>query len=1046
MYAMQPSGFYVFRRPLLPVDALFGFLSRTTAGQYEEELRHIFGQPHLQEAICLASPALFNSLGQWLRGENVAGKEKLLKTLFKYLLRASTRCTPYGMFAGCTTAGHFADHTRVGMNLSQPYTKYARLDMDYVAGLARSIASHPDVQSQIKYFPNESLYRVGKKYRYTYGQAGGKDRQYSLCAVEASPYLEAVLGASADGAVIGQIALAVLPYGVDFEEAVGYVRQLVEEQILVSEMQLPVTGPEFHKVLEAKLAGLQHTAQWVQQLRYIHDVLGQQAHELQKYAQIRMALGPDLAPADEGSLVQTDLFFNTTENQLGKGVITSLTKAFQTLLPLNQGSYIADLENFGRRFRERYQDQEIPLLTALDGEVGIGYGGKADSTGYLPLIEDIEVPGHHKPALIEWNYWKDFILKKYSQSLLAGGAEIILTEADLGLLGASGAATHKPLPASFAAFGNLLAQSAEALDKGDFLFNLYSITGPSATNLLTRFAHGNPDLKEHIQACITAEEALHPDAIFAEVAHLPEERTGNILLRPAFRKYEIPYLAQASVGETFKIPLSDLMVSVRNGNEVVLRSVRHNKRVFPRLTTAHNFARGLHPYRFLCDLQFQGEVVNVAWHWSILEKQSFLPRVRFGNIIVSRAAWNLSAGSYPQLREPGLDLFNFFAAVRAPLRLPELVTIAEADNEILIDFRNLYCLELLRDTLLKKNAVTLKEYLQLPGQCFLGDQHGRYTNEIIIPFQLVRPAVKAEKQPLRLVSTQRNFSIGSEWLYFKVYTGEKTADHLLKKVFGKLAGELIREKLVDQWFFVRYADPDFHLRIRYHGDPDSGFFHKVTNRLHAALSGEWQTGLVHRVQTDTYQREIERYGDERMTLTEELFYHDSEAVVAFLNLLQCDDDEDYRGLFAIAGVQALLDDFRYPVHKRKEFYASLHGRYLSEFDGSGDLKRQLDEKYRRDRTGVDAWLRTDADATGMKSRVEAILCQRSFRSQSIVGQILAASPGEAANPEAYLASCVHMFLNRVFISNPRLHELVVYHYLLKQTAARVSRSTAILTQ
>ncbi|CAA9283034.1 MAG: Lanthionine biosynthesis protein LanB [uncultured Cytophagales bacterium] len=1043
---MQPSGFYVFRRPLLPVDALFGFLARTTAGPYEEELRRIFGQPQLQEAICLASPALFNACSQWLRGEEVAGKEKLLKTLFKYLLRASTRCTPYGMFAGCTPAGHFADHTRVTMHPTEPCTKYARLDMDYVAGLTRTITGHPDVQGQVKYFPNESLYRVGQKYRYTYGQAGGKNRQYSLCAVEASPYLETVLDASAGGAVIGEIALAVLPYGVDYEEAVGYVRQLVEEQVLVSEIQLSVTGPEFHKVLAAKLAGLRHADPWVQLLRYVHDVLGGQEHGVQKYAQVRTVLGPDLAPADAGSLVQTDLFFNTTENQLGKGVITSLTRAFQKLLPLNQGSYIADLETFRQRFTERYQDQEVPLLTALDGEVGIGYGGNTDSTGCLPLIEDLQVPGHRKPALVEWNYWKDFILRKYSGSLLAGGAEIVLTEADLRQLEASGAAVHKPLPASFAAFGNLLAESAEALDKGDFRFNLYSITGPSATNLLTRFAHGNPGLKAHIQACVAAEEALHPDAIFAEVVHLPEERTGNILLRPAFRRYEIPYLAQASVGEAFKIPLGDLMVSVRNGKEVVLRSVRHNKRVFPRLTTAHNFAKGLHPYRFLCDLQFQGEVVNVAWHWSILEKQAFLPRVRFENVIVSRAAWNLSADGYPRLAEPGLDLPGFFAEVRAALRLPELVTIAEADNEILVDFRNPYCLELLRDTLLKKNAVTLKEYLQGPGQCFLADRHGRYTNETIIPFQLVRPVAKGVTPPPRPASTPRNFSVGSEWLYFKVYAGEKTADHLLKKVFRPLAAELVREELVDQWFFVRYADPDFHLRIRYHGDPDSGFAHQVTDRLHAALGGELQAGLVHRVQTDTYQREIERYGDERMTLTEELFYHDSEAVAAFLSLLQGDGDEDYRGLFAMAGVQALLDDFGYPVHKRKAFYAALHGHYLAEFGGAGDLKRQLDEKYRRDRAGVDAWLGTDPEATGMKGRVEAILGQRSLRSRSVAGQIRAALPDEATETEAYLASCVHMFLNRVFISNPRLHELVVYHYLHKQAAARASRSPAILAQ
>ncbi len=212
---MQPSGFYVFRRPLLPVDALFTFLGHTRSGEGEAELRRIFSQPHLQEAIYTASAPLFNRFRQWLRGEDIAEKEKLLKTLVKYLLRASTRCTPYGMFAGCTTAGHFGDHTRVEMDPVRPYTKHTRLDMDYVAELARTIGDQADIQRQVKYFPNNSLYRVGEKYRYTHVEAGGRNRQYSVCSVEASPYLQTVLERAAAGATLGQLVVALLPYELD---------------------------------------------------------------------------------------------------------------------------------------------------------------------------------------------------------------------------------------------------------------------------------------------------------------------------------------------------------------------------------------------------------------------------------------------------------------------------------------------------------------------------------------------------------------------------------------------------------------------------------------------------------------------------------------------------------------------------------------------------------------------------------------------------------------------------------------------------------------
>src|SRR5204862_3362406 len=132
---------------------------------------------------------------------------------------------------------------------------------------------------------------------------------------------------------------------------------------------------------------------------------------------------------------------------------------------------------------------------------------------------------------------------------------------------------------------------------------LHSASGPSGARLLGRFCHADDELRRLVRAHLAAEEAVRPDRVFAEVVHLPEGRGGNILSRPVLRGYEIPYLGRSGTPPSRQLPLSDLLVSVKD-ERIVLSSRRLGREVIPRLTTAHNHAgHGLGVIRFLCALQ-----------------------------------------------------------------------------------------------------------------------------------------------------------------------------------------------------------------------------------------------------------------------------------------------------------------------------------------------------------------------------------------------------------------------------------------------------------
>jgi thiopeptide-type bacteriocin biosynthesis protein len=88
---------------------------------------------------------------------------------------------------------------------------------------------------------------------------------------------------------------------------------------------------------------------------------------------------------------------------------------------------------------------------------------------------------------------------------------------------------------------------------------------------------------------------------------------------------------------------------------------------------------------------------------------------------------------------------------------------------------------------------------------------------------------------------------------------------------------LKQNQLVSHWFFIRYSDPDFHLRIRFYL-PDIHNIDKVISQIHKSLQNYFQIGLIRKIQYDTYNREIERYGENTMDLSEQIFCADSVAI------------------------------------------------------------------------------------------------------------------------------------------------------------------------
>lgn len=132
---------------------------------------------------------------------------------------------------------------------------------------------------------------------------------------------------------------------------------------------------------------------------------------------------------------------------------------------------------------------------------------------------------------------------------------------------------------------------------------------------------------------------------------------------------------------------------------------------------------------------------------------------------------------------------------------------------------------------------------------------------------------------------QRKFIPGSQWLYFKIYTGVKTADEVLAHTIRPFLRELYAERWIDGSFFIRYNDPDFHIRLRLHIDQFENYA-PIFRRFEVSFQPLVENGAVIRVLCDTYVREIERYGADTMEPVERLFGIDSGAILELLEKIE----------------------------------------------------------------------------------------------------------------------------------------------------------------
>jgi Lantibiotic dehydratase, N terminus/Lantibiotic biosynthesis dehydratase C-term len=542
--------------------------------------------------------------------------------------------------------------------------------------------------------------------------------------------------------------------------------------------------------------------------------------------------------------------FSTSQAEVPHGLVRQVRLAAAAVASLVAAE--DPLETFRNRFRDRYDTAFVPLVMVASHEFGIGSDGSTrPSRGLAPA-----------PS---WNV--DARIASLALSDDVDLAALALDTNDVALRD-----PHRYVNCK------VVSQGSTVLHTG------FLGSGANPIPLLARVARYLPDVADLVRSVCDEQQRFVADGDFlAEVVFLTDSVDGNAAIRVPTYASEICLFGHGRKNSR-KFHPSDLVLGLVNG-VFELRDVASGARIIPRLSTMQNFLHPQTPFilQILGALQYESQTPGVAWTWGSCEHLPRLPRVKFGDVVVSPRTWNpLCAEAFKKISS--LDGLKRWCS---QLQVPRFVVLHEAWGDSLpLDLDAQECQTIL--ALACKNARESSSGLSLSeaDYLFAGERSDVVVSEVIALCQrqsTTEPSESRHRTPggkrrgqdvartgdgfdgaMEAVlapaapSSARVFFPGEEWSYVRIYAGPQTIDSIVGRILPDLRQHLAASGGAWDIFYLRYSDPDTHLRVRFRGAARATS--TVLARLLNIGRDPYYNGRVHKIELSTYTPETDAYG------------------------------------------------------------------------------------------------------------------------------------------------------------------------------------------
>jgi len=1048
MIKYKACDFFMIRTPLLPIDDyLSAFRDQP---EMSENLDRAFKNPILREALIVASKDLYEATEKVNLGDESKSANQIQSSLLKYFIRLSTRPTPFGLFSGIAM-GKFDEISEQKMSnivVSPPelHTKRARPDMEWVYGLIKEIESNSSIRHNLRVRFNDFTFVNGnriEKPNKTSMQHGeeGKSNQEISTSIRYTDQVKKIEESCKDFRLFKDIINEVVSNNQDVPigKIETFFTQLLNNEFLLSELRPPLTNTDMLEHIVKTLKNIEG----VEEVNFYIEKIEEIRKSLKEYNSSIIGKGIDIYNNTTRQLkdlyenenyLQVDMKTHFDKNVLGVGLKSELNEFANMLYKVApSGKKSEEMAHYFDLFVEKYgYGAEIPVMELLDVDKGLG-----SPSHYQVNTVARTVPKRQKT---EKEQRLGLLMDRKLISALREGKRFIeLTDEDAEYVQGTEAQNKENFPMdclqSFELYMLAHPNSPEAsftiLGASDLLGKTFGRFGDIFTEEETSILNKN----------LATHKKLLPDYIIAEITEPPTKgRMSNVSINNSEYDYQIALTTNTCEGKK-SISIRDLYIGAdRNSRQFYIKSKSFEKKVIVTMTSMLNSSFGSSALRFLREVSSMRNTNVISGFYGLINTNfEYYPRITYGRITLKPETWVISKDiiyNKSDKKKNKKDFLSSFMVYRQKWSIPRYVSLNEFDNKLLLDLDNPTHINEIYSTLKKKTAapITLTELGCGFNEHVTVDEIGKnHVTEIVVPFVLSEEKKKSNKNEVQTkqnkpLKTQSDTSLncmqidreslfvmpGDEnWLYYKLYGCSKRQNELLARAFYELE-KMTSENLVHKYFFIRYADPEHHIRLRVQAvDEKLPILFSYMNNWLKAIQIE---GLISKAVIDTYQRETERYGGtDLIRQAEEYFFEDSKLVMSILKKQRLEGLSFSLDFIGMSFIISTLEAFGLSLADQQAILDAMgnNSSYRKEFQNNRKM-------FMRAVNSGDDWFEIRSSSMDSKvSDVYDLLNINSLAMQKYASSVFEAdSQGKLTNQVKDIAfSIIHMFCNRLIGNN-----------------------------
>ena len=852
-----------------------------------------------------------NDLSKNFLDTTVSRTDKLLYGCMKYAIRSSSRCTPYGLCAG-VSVGKFGSSTDIKLASHIDAVKYARPDMEWLFSVLHKIVSDKTILPFLHVRRNPYTYEKGSRIvNPWYVNLGNANPDETHISIRNTKLVKYVLELSKDYILYRDLFNSVKREKdtVTEEKITAFLDQLIENEYLQVELYPGLVNNNPLQHVLSILHDIPTAKEWYMKLEEIGVLLKQYSStSIGKCESILDTVFNKMGTlSPKKNYIQVDLKRPVIDDSLSSAISYEAQKFIELLASLStQQDVSPKMTEFKSRFVEKYgYDMALPIVEVFDNDMGIGAPG-----GYAFPPSKQKDTLYHPPKSELEKYLRD----KIQNAIRKNVKELSLTDDELEKFKSD--VKVASLPDSMEVCLQVIADSVAALDNGDFQLMPTGFIGTNKSDKsFGRFKYMFPNLKNTFIS--KSHKILSDDSIDVELSEYPaHKRNCNVMLCASSCDYQLP-LNIPIESATNIMDIKDVYVGVDSTSDsFYFKSAKNNKRLNINKNNLFNSVLGSNIYRFLCE-NSELPFLPISQTYSIFQSLpgNFVPRIVYDKIVLSPAKWRIPPAVLKQGRECIVNYKSYW-------EIPDIVYMVHGDNKLLLDLTNLHHVQLLIDLNSQKtDDILLTEAFNVYSSTWLTDVAGEpYTNEIILFFtknyvnEVRKPSHVDVLQSINNVNDicsslydSKSFLLPGlgKWIYLKIYCDFDSINTLISREMYEWCQYLCKYKQIDKYFFIRYSDPDPHIRLRLHiiQNPE-----KLFTEIFSWQKMICDEHFISRIQIDTYTRETWRYGGENVIeLAEDVFYRDSEVIS---KAIQCISDRELKELpFGIMNILSITQAF-----------------------------------------------------------------------------------------------------------------------------------------